>query len=222
MTPLPRCCVVAVPDCNGGSRAWENSTWPVSRRACRTRSVRPGTGRAPTSPSSRRMPPRSRSASSIEAGEETDRIALPEYTDQVWHGYVPGVGPGSFYGYRVHGPYEPEAGHRFNPNKLLLDPYARAHAGELTLGSGGLRLPDGIGRRPDLRRARQRALRAQVRRGRSRLSTGTASPAGSSCRGTRPSSTRPHVRGFTMLHPKVPEQLRGTYAGLATRTSSPT
>ena len=53
----------------------------------------------------------------------------------------PTSGPATVYGYRVHGPYEPEAGHRFNPNKLLLDPYARAHAGKLDLGSGGLRLP---------------------------------------------------------------------------------
>src|ERR1700709_1376479 len=63
------------------------------------------------------------------AGNEHHRLALPEYTDEVWHGYVPGVDPGTLYGYRVHGPYEPEAGHRFNPNKLLIDPYARAMHG---------------------------------------------------------------------------------------------
>src|SRR5579871_1846416 len=63
---------------------------------------------------------------------ETARIELPEYTDQIFHGYLPDVGPATFYGYRVHGPYEPDAGHRFNPNKLLLDPYARAHIGQLT------------------------------------------------------------------------------------------
>jgi len=62
---------------------------------------------------------------------ELERLVLPEYTDQIWHGYIPGVSPGSVYGLRVHGPYEPEQGHRFNPNKLLLDPYARAHTGEL-------------------------------------------------------------------------------------------
>jgi len=68
-----------------------------------------------------------------ESGErELSRIDLPEYTDQVFHGYLPDVGPGTFYGYRVHGPYEPKNGHRFNTNKLLLDPYARAHAGSLT------------------------------------------------------------------------------------------
>src|ERR1700743_3710652 len=62
---------------------------------------------------------------------ETHRFELPEYTDQVFHGYISGVGPGVSYGYRVYGPYQPDAGHRFNPNKLLLDPYARAHVGDL-------------------------------------------------------------------------------------------
>src|SRR4051812_175888 len=64
--------------------------------------------------------------------QELRRVALPEYTDQVWHGYLPNIQPGTPYGYRVYGPYEPEAGHRFNPNKLLLDPYACAHIGQLT------------------------------------------------------------------------------------------
>jgi pullulanase/glycogen debranching enzyme len=68
-----------------------------------------------------------------ESGErETARVGLPEYTNEIWHGYIAGIGPGALYGYRVHGPYAPEQGHRFNPNKLLLDPYARGHAGELT------------------------------------------------------------------------------------------
>lgn len=62
---------------------------------------------------------------------EPERVELPEYTDQVWHGYLPEVHPGPPYGYRVHGPYEPDLGHRFNPNKLLLDPYAYAHIGTL-------------------------------------------------------------------------------------------
>ena len=63
---------------------------------------------------------------------ETARIELPEYTDEIWHGYLPEVHPGAIYGYRLHGPYEPDSGHRFNPNKLLLDPYARGHFGDLT------------------------------------------------------------------------------------------
>src|SRR4051812_39461913 len=66
-----------------------------------------------------------------EGKRELERIALPEYTDEIWHGYLDGVGPGDAYGFRVHGPYAPEAGHRFNPNKLLLDPYARAFVGRL-------------------------------------------------------------------------------------------
>src|SRR3954462_12548117 len=61
-----------------------------------------------------------------------EQIDLPEQTAHVWHGYLAGIGPGQRYGYRVHGPYDPANGHRFNPNKLLLDPYARAHAGTLT------------------------------------------------------------------------------------------
>src|SRR5436309_9042860 len=62
---------------------------------------------------------------------ELERIELPEYTDEVWHGYLPQARPGTTYGYRVHGPYEPAAGHRFNPNKLLIDPYAKQLVGEI-------------------------------------------------------------------------------------------
>ena len=62
---------------------------------------------------------------------ETARFILPEFTDQVWHGYLPGAGPGTVCGYRAHGPYDPRHGHRFNPSKLLLDPYARRLVGEL-------------------------------------------------------------------------------------------
>src|SRR6201984_1876766 len=56
---------------------------------------------------------------------ELERIALPERTDDIWHAHLPDVGPGQVYGYRVHGPYDPAAGHRFNAHKLLLDPYAK-------------------------------------------------------------------------------------------------
>ncbi len=64
-------------------------------------------------------------------GAETGRVNLPEYTNEVWHGYLPAVGPGQRYGFRVHGPWDPAKGHRFNPAKLLLDPYARAIDGTL-------------------------------------------------------------------------------------------
>src|SRR5215831_11940480 len=62
---------------------------------------------------------------------ELERIALPERTDDVWHGHLPDVSPGQLYGYRVHGPYDPEQGHRFNPAKLLIDPYATAITGKV-------------------------------------------------------------------------------------------
>src|SRR5262245_25010675 len=57
---------------------------------------------------------------------EIDRVPMPEYTDEIWHGYLPDARPGTLYGYRAYGPYEPRKGHRFNSNKLLLDPYAKA------------------------------------------------------------------------------------------------
>ena len=66
---------------------------------------------------------------------EIERLTLPEYTDEIWHGYVPGLGPGALYGYRVHGPYAPEQGHRFNPHKLLIDPYARELVGDVKWAS---------------------------------------------------------------------------------------
>src|SRR5678815_1474361 len=62
----------------------------------------------------------------VDETKETHRIPLPEHTDMVWHGYFPDVEPGQLYGFRVHGPFEPQNGHRFNPNKVVLDPYAKA------------------------------------------------------------------------------------------------
>ena len=95
---------------------------------------------------------------------------LPEYTDEVWHCYLPEARPGQLYGYRVHGPYEPVAGHRFNPNKLLLDPYARALSGAAALERRAVRLP---GRQPArgsvVRPPRQRALHAEMPCRRERL-----------------------------------------------------
>src|ERR1700709_2879671 len=70
-----------------------------------------------------------------ENGEtELERIELPEYTDEVWHGYLPSARPGTVHAYRVHGPFEPDAGHRFNPNKLVIDPYAKQLVGQLRWG----------------------------------------------------------------------------------------
>src|SRR5260221_1025102 len=66
-----------------------------------------------------------------EGRRELERIPLPEYTDEVWHGYLPDARPGTVYGYRVHGPYAPHEGHRFNPNKLRFDPYGERVIGQL-------------------------------------------------------------------------------------------
>jgi len=149
-----------------------------------------------------------------EAGTtETDRIELPEYTDQVFHGYLPGVGPGTFYGYRVHGPYEPEQGHRFNPNKLLLDPYARAHAGELKWNPAvfGYKMESGDDTTFDERDSApfmpkcvivDRDFDWQGEPGRQRVPW------------DHTIVYEAHVKGFTKRHPKVPENLRGTYAGM--------
>jgi isoamylase len=76
------------------------------------------------------------------------RIRLPEVTNYIWHGYLPGIGPGQSYGYRVYGPYNPKQGHRFNPHKLLIDPYAFALDGDLKFGSAIFGYPlDHLGNR---------------------------------------------------------------------------
>ena len=130
-----------------------------------------------------------------EGGREMERFELPEYTDEIFHGYVTEVGPGSFYGFRVHGPFEPEAGHRFNPNKLLLDPYARAHAGKLiwdpavfgyTIGAEQTTSPWMSGTAPRSFQSPSSSIP---------ISTGGANTAGAMCRGTTPSSMKPTSRG---------------------------
>ena len=139
------------------------------------------------------------------------RIALQEQTGSVWHGYLPGVGPGQRYGYRVDGPYDPGAGHRHNPSKLLVDPYARALQGELVLADAVFGEAPG---RPGLQDHRDSAPWVP----RSVVVDG-AFPWGDD---RRPRTPWPetvvyelHVKGFTARHPDVPEHLRGTYAGLA-------
>jgi isoamylase len=104
---------------------------------------------------------------------ELERIELPEYTDEVWHGYLPTARPGTVYGYRVYGPYEPDAGHRFNHNKLLIDPYAKQLGRRTALGRRAVRLPAGApGQGQIVRRARQCPLDAEVPGDRPRLHLG--------------------------------------------------
>ncbi|MFM0753380.1 glycogen debranching protein GlgX [Paraburkholderia strydomiana] len=144
---------------------------------------------------------------------EIERIELPEYTDEVWHVFVPNLKPGAVYGYRVHGPYEPEKGHRFNPNKLLLDPYAKAHIGELkwapeifgyTLGSeeGDLSF--------DERDSAPFVPKCKV----VDATFSWSHPERNPLPWDRVIFYETHVRGFTKRHPEVPEELRGTFAGL--------
>jgi len=145
---------------------------------------------------------------------ELERITLPEYTDEVFHGYLPEAYPGLLYGYRVHGPYEPNAGHRFNPNKLLLDPYAKALAGPLRWSDAHFAYRVGSPRE-DLTLDRRDNARGmpKCRVVDDAFTWGDDRPPGVSPGETVSYET--HVRGMTMRHPAVPENLRGTFAGLA-------
>lgn len=147
--------------------------------------------------------------------KELERLALPEYTDQFWHGYIPDVHPAAVYGFRVHGPYEPDAGHRFNPHKLVLDPYARAHIGELkwapevfgyTLGAAGDDLTfDERDSAPFMPKCVIVDPNFDWH----------GQPRSRSVPWDRTIIYEAHVRGFSRLHPAVPEKHRGTYVGLA-------
>jgi glycogen operon protein len=148
---------------------------------------------------------------------ELERLKLPEYTDEVWHGYVPEVNPGSVYGFRVHGPYEPKQGHRFNPHKLLLDPYARGHIGELKWG------PECFGYTIG---AADEDLSFDERDSAPVMPKCVVVDPNFDWRGQPRSRAIPwdqtilyeaHVRGFTKLHPQVPEKQRGTYVGLGAK-----
>jgi glycogen operon protein len=144
---------------------------------------------------------------------ETARIALPEISDEIWHGYLPEARPGLTYGYRVHGPYAPEAGHRFNPNKLLIDPYARALTAPLQWNELHYGYAPGDAKK-DLS-----------------FDTRDSAPAMPKCRVVEaippwddnllrtPRSHSAiyelHVRGYTMRHPAIDAKLRGSFAALA-------
>ncbi len=145
---------------------------------------------------------------------ETMRLTLPEYTNEVWHGYVSGLESGQLYGYRVHGPYEPRAGHRFNPHKLLLDPYARLHKGQLRWDDALFGYQIGSKRAADLAVDERDSAPYMPKCVVVGISAGLkrARPA---VPWHRTVIYEAHVKGLTALHPEVPEPLRGTFAGLA-------
>ena len=144
--------------------------------------------------------------------KEASRIVLPEQTDMVWHGYLPDVEPGQLYGYRIHGPYEPQNGHRFNGNKVVFDPYAKAIGRDVRwddslfgykMGHDDLSFDD-----------RDNAAFCPL---------GAVLEPAFTWGDDRPPKTpwhktmiyEAHVKGLTMRHPDVPEERRGTYAGIA-------
>ena len=145
---------------------------------------------------------------------ELARYPLPEHTDQIWHGYLPDAGAGLLYGYRAYGPYEPAQGHRFNPNKLLLDPYARGLSGSL-IWSDVLYGYRSQSSRGDLSFDRRDSAASMVK--------GVVTDDSFNWGGDRPPAVpwsdtviyEAHVRGLTKLHPGIPRQERGTFAALA-------
>ena len=146
-----------------------------------------------------------------DAGDE-QRIPIDEHTALIWHVYVPGVAPGQRYGFRVHGPYAPARGHRHNPAKLLIDPYAKAIEGEVTWDDAVFGYPlGGSDLEPDPRDSAPYVPKSVV-----------ANPFFDWDDDRFPRTSwnetiiyETHVRGLTMQHPRVEPELRGTFAGLS-------
>jgi isoamylase len=144
---------------------------------------------------------------------ERHKFWLRERTDQVWHCYLPDVRPGQFYGFRVHGAYDPEAGHRFNPAKLLIDPYAKALTGAIKWNDSLFAYK--MGSNEDLEPTTDNDA--------SRVPKSVVVDSAFTWEKDRPLHTpwnrtiiyEAHVKGMTKLHPDVPEALRGTYLGLS-------
>ncbi len=149
----------------------------------------------------------------VESAQENVRIPMTEQTDQVWHLFLPDVRPGQMYGYRVYGPYEPSRGMRFNSSKLLLDPYAKAIAGEINWADEMFAYVVGSEGEDEVRDFRDDAWgmpKAVV--------IDNSFDWGDDKLPRRPLNEsviyEAHVKGFTRLCPDVPEELRGTYAGM--------
>ncbi|MDE3128212.1 MAG: glycogen debranching enzyme GlgX, partial [Gemmatimonadota bacterium] len=148
---------------------------------------------------------------------ERERVALPERTNNIWHGYFPDLRPGQLYGFRVHGPYEPERGHRCNPAKLLLDPYARAITGTVRWNDSLFGYTPG-GDDADLTLDPRNSAGAMPKC----VVVETAFSWGDD----RPPRTRwsrtviyeCHVKGMTARHPAIPPAERGTYGALTSES----
>jgi len=145
---------------------------------------------------------------------EVERIKIKEVTHQVWHVYLPGLKPGQLYGYRVYGPYEPENGHRFNPNKVLIDPYAKAIAGRVEWNNALFGYEMGNSEE-DLSFSDEDSAPF--------IPKSVVIDDRFSWEGDRQLRIpyyktviyETHVKGFTQLHPDIPENIRGTYAAIA-------
>src|SRR5882672_4155152 len=152
---------------------------------------------------------------SPDATKESARIALPEHSDMVWHAFLPDVRPNQLYGYRVHGPYDPSTGHRFNPNKVVMDPYARSVARTIRWADEMFGYVVGHVDEDTSFDTRDNAQYAPL--------AAVVDPA-FTWGDDRPPRTpwhntviyEMHVRGFSKLHPSIPERLRGTYEALTT------
>ena len=145
--------------------------------------------------------------------KETARLTLPECTDGVWHGFVPGLRAGQKYGYRVHGPYAPESGHRFNPHKLLIDPYARLLAGDLVWSDasyGFIQADAAEDLSFDTRDSAPGTPKCVV----VEATTGGSEAHAPAVPWNDTVIYETHVRGFTMCHPDLSPKLRGTFEGL--------
>jgi len=155
---------------------------------------------------------------SPDATTESVCVTLPEHTDMVWHGYLPDARPGQLYGYRVHGPYDPGDGQRFNPNKVVLDPYAKSIGRQVRWDDSVFGYTIGDPRDDLAFDTRDNGAFASL--------AAVIDPA-FTWGDDRPPRTpwhktviyEMHVRGFTRLHPNVPEPLRGTYEALTTEAA---
>jgi len=150
----------------------------------------------------------------FDAENHETRLPLTEVTNFVWHGYIPGISPGQRYGFRVNGPNAPEDGHRFNPNKLLIDPYAKAIDGEISFGEEIFGYCWGD-KKEDLSYSDSDSAHL--------VPKGVVIDESFDWQGDKLLQTpwhetiiyEAHVRGLTKLHPEIPPHLQGTYAGLA-------